>query len=321
MEQTNITEPNIAALTIFKSSANSLNFRELKHDDIEIIRTFFTDARSHLCDYTIGGLYMWIDYYHYTIAIEHNTLFISEQQPSGERVYWLPIGAMSHEQSICRLLEHCESLGEELILFPAQQYIVRELSRSFELGSVEVVEGRSDYIHRAAEFALFAGRKYSKKRNHAKRFLRENPNYTVEELGVQHIESLIAFHTSINSESDQSELRLYEGSEVVKSLRNYTLYGYEGVVLMSEGMICGFCYGTVVGDMLFVHAEKCDKSLTGCTQVLASEYVKRMLTHYPTLKWLNREDDMNIPNIRRAKESYHPDYMLHKSKIKVVGVL
>ncbi len=293
-------------------------FATISLDEIEIFRELFAAAQMPICDYTIGGTFLWVDYSDYQFAIERNTLFISELLPSGERGYWTPIGQMSLEQSICRLLEHTSALGEELKLYPVQSHIVDRLRENFTVGDVERFEGRGDYVHSIDEFAHFAGRRYSKKRNHLKRFLRENSDHHFREFTHDQLEALITFHTSLSEESVESEdinvvnLRAYENRAVASALQCHQLYNYESLLLYSGDSICGFCFGEVVGDTLFVHAEKCLKSMVGCHQHLASQYAQRMKDRYPNLRWINREDDMNIPNIRRAKESYHPDKIIEK---------
>ena len=42
------------------------------------------------------------------------------------------------------------------------------------------------------------------------------------------------------------------------------------------------------------------------------EFARLLHGRYPELRWLNREDDMGLEGLRRAKESYYPDVLLEK---------
>ncbi|MFR9651153.1 MAG: phosphatidylglycerol lysyltransferase domain-containing protein [Rikenellaceae bacterium] len=294
-----------------------LPFEPIDLEVLELFRAYFDGAAKPICDYSVGGTFLWIEYSDYQYAIERDTLFISELLPDGRRAYWLPVGAMSLEQSVCRLLEHSSARGETLVLYPVQHSDLERLGRHFVVNGVDNFEGRGDYVHSAAEFANFVGRRYAKKRNHVRRFQSENPDYLFSELTDDQIGRVMIFHLRRDSEGmDDNDavvaLREYENGAVAKALGLYSLFRYDGLVLYSRGEVCGFCFGEVVGDTLFVHAEKCDKSMVGCNQLLASEYVRRMIAKYPNVRWLNREDDMNVPGIRRAKESYHPDRIIDK---------
>jgi len=46
--------------------------------------------------------------------------------------------------------------------------------------------------------------------------------------------------------------------------------------------------------------------------VVAREYARLLRERFPELQYLNREEDMGIPNLRRAKEEWYPDHLLSK---------
>ena len=61
-----------------------------------------------------------------------------------------------------------------------------------------------------------------------------------------------------------------------------------------------------------VHFEKAREDYTGSYAMINREFARMVHRKYPQLHYLNREEDMGIPGLRKAKESYHPACMVQK---------
>ena len=61
-----------------------------------------------------------------------------------------------------------------------------------------------------------------------------------------------------------------------------------------------------------VHFEKAFGDIQGAYAIVNREFARWVRDHYPEIRYLNREEDMDIEGLRRAKESYYPDLMVEK---------
>ena len=61
-----------------------------------------------------------------------------------------------------------------------------------------------------------------------------------------------------------------------------------------------------------MHFEKADGEIQGAYAIVNREFARLVKARYPQVRYLNREDDMGLPGLRKAKESYHPDLMVEK---------
>ena len=98
--------------------------------------------------------------------------------------------------------------------------------------------------------------------------------------------------------------------------------GIEGGVLYSGDRIVGFTYGDLTTpDTLDVHVEKADISINGAYPMVCREFVRMMMNKYPSLKYINREDDMGLDYLRQSKRSYKPEFLLKKYRARWIDEL
>ena len=84
-------------------------------------------------------------------------------------------------------------------------------------------------------------------------------------------------------------------------------------MLRSGGKIIGFSMGEMAGrDTFDVHFEKADIDINGAYPMVCRELTRMVMRNHPELLYMNREDDMGLEGLRRAKESYIPDLLLEK---------
>ena len=89
--------------------------------------------------------------------------------------------------------------------------------------------------------------------------------------------------------------------------------GLEGIVMVDGGEILAFTMGSFLSDDTFdVHFEKAREDIQGAYNAINRAFARHLRDKYPQLKWLNREDDMGLEGLRKAKLSYNPDHLCEK---------
>ncbi len=300
------------------ASSTKLEFKPMIVDDIPLVRKFLEYNTDRTCDYTLGGIFMWVDYFNYEYCIIKDTLFIkgiSENHP-GMVAFSLPLGKLPLEDSIAMINEYCEAHN----LKPAFSAIPVDKAASIaEIfnGRIEKLEGWSDYLYDVKSLAALQGKAYSKKRNHVNRFLADNPNYRFEKITADNLEEAKAFLGKVDlSEKVDRDMAAYELAQCKDVLDNIDSYLFEGAILRAEnGQICAVTLGEVVGDTLYVHIEKMDHEVAGSGETINKMFAGEMSQRYPEVLYINREEDMNDPGLKYAKESYHPVALLDKCNV------
>lgn len=322
LSNTALTLPNIhSSYTHSPSSVcdrGLLSFRPLTSADIARVRPFVAANIYRTCDYTLGGIFMWVDYFGYEFCILDDTLFIkgiSEKYPD-RQAFSLPLGRMPLSESVALILDYCAAGG----LTPEFSAIPLECAgRLAELcnGSVEPLDSWGDYLYSSAQLASLSGKALSKKRNHVNRFFIDNPQASLEMITAANkaeaLDFLRAVDLSAKADIQVATYELQQSVDVVSHIEDYL---FDGAVLRdASGGICALTVGEVVGDTLYVHIEKANHYVAGAGETVNKLFASEMLRRYPGLAYINREEDMGDLGLRFAKESYRPLAILRKCDI------
>ena len=292
-----------------------LDFKPLTLDDIPQIVPILRKARSRTCDYTIGGIYMWISYFNYKFCIVDNTLFLSgvtENHPELP-AFSLPIGDMPLRRSIKLLEDYCAARKMPLRFsaIPADRVGDFLATRQF---TIEPLADWGDYLYNIADLASLSGKKLSKKRNHVNRFMADNPGARLDGMTAADADELIrALDSWTDNDEAETSTHRQERQMTIDVLRNLDRYPFEGAVLrLADGTVAAFTLGEVIGDTIYVHIEKMSHEIAGAGEAVNKLFASSMAEKYPQLIYANREEDCGDPRLRYAKETYRPIAILGK---------
>ena len=179
-----------------------------------------------------------------------------------------------------------------------------------------LVDNWMEYLYDIERFEHFAGKKMEKKRNHLN-FFNNNYRAAISPITRQDIPDLVEFtHAFSHSHGLQGDLFDYELNATIRMLESYDIFPFLGLVIRIDGHVAGYTVGEKVGDTFFVHTEKGNIEYRGIYQALASAMARCVKEHYPEVRYLNREDDMGIEELRRSKLSYHPSLFVDKRLLR-----
>lgn len=299
-----------------------LRFKPVTLADMPLINSMLQMSQSRTCDYTIGGIYMWIDYFHYKYCVVDDTLFIigrTENRPD-EIAFSLPIGAFPLTESVRMIRDYCRLKGIPAVFsaVPADR-LDALLDAAGADATVEQLDDWSDYLYDINALATLTGKHLMKKRNHVNRFFAENPHWRLEALTHDLLpETMLFFSGNPLGEKSDEAVALYEREQCRRVLGNLSSYPFEGVVLRSEsGEICAFAVGEVTGDTVFCHIEKINHEINGAGAAVCKLFAAYMLRRHPRLRYINREEDCGDEGLRAAKLSYHPAAILEKFNVRL----
>ncbi len=295
----------------------ALNFKPLTLDDIPALRPFFELSSCRTCDFTVGGTFMWIDYFDYSYCIYNDTLFIKgvTEDDVSRPAFSTPIGNMGLEESVALLKKYCHREKHDLIFSAVPDAYIPQF-RNLGARNIKALDDWSDYLYDAHALATLRGKKLGKKRNHINRFISDNPEYDFRELTPEMRPYVKDFFLSIHLPISKPAIADIERSQVMKVLESPETYGFEGAVLSTptDGIVA-FTLGEIIGDTLYIHIEKMNHEISGAGETINKMFASMMLDRHPELLYINREEDVGDPRLRLAKKSYDPVALLTKYNV------
>ncbi len=173
-------------------------------------------------------------------------------------------------------------------------------------------DGFNDYIYEAEALANLSGKKYHSKRNHVSVFKRNYPNWSYEEINESNIPACIDLHTKwINGRGDDDPDFSLEFEAVLEGFENYSKLGLIGGIIKIGEEPVAYTFGERISDDCFVtHFEKAPSDINGAYTIINQEFAKKLVEM--GFKYINREEDLGIEGLRKAKQSYHPVIWLKK---------
>ena len=230
-----------------------LEFLPLSVDSLPKVYPYLKKFRGMSCDYTAGGLLMWIDYFKYEYCVYGDTLFLKgvAEDDTDCVAFSQPLGSMPLAESVELLREYCEERNLNLVFSAITEF---NLEKFIYLTprSVYPLRQWSDYIYTMDALSTLSGKKLGKKRNHCNRFTQENPNWGTEQITKDNILSVRACFAEICSDENVSPMALYERTQVWKVLDRLRDYPFETMCLKSGGKVVAFTVGEVMNNARFL---------------------------------------------------------------------
>lgn len=300
-----------------KESEHNLVFKPITLDSLSEIEPFLHRQCYRTCDFSIGGIYMWVDYFGYEYCIFQDTLFIKggEEDNLQNTAFAVPVGKLNLQESLPLLKEYCRRHNVPFILSAVPEPAALEIQQLYGCPITELPDW-GDYLYNAVDLATLVGHRFNKKRNRVNKFKSTYPDYRYEMITSQNLPEITAFFETYKQEYQKDSLLFtYEESKVVQVLHEYEELKFEGGALRVSGQIVAFSIGEVIGDTLIVHIEKARKEVAGVYEAINQFYSAQMVEKHPEVKYINREDDAGDAGLREAKLSYNPETILKKYNI------
>lgn len=283
-----------------------LDFRTPTLADKERVDAFVRNCGQIGCDVSFVNTYLWRERYDIRIAFTDDTYFKTYFTNGRLTGYALPITLGNLRSAIDLIFDDAKERGVKPLIGLLNDANTELLRRLYE-GRVRIEADRDafDYIYERSNLANLSGKKYHAKRNHISRFLRTHDNYSVKEIYKGNFADVLSVAERWQSgNEDTGELTI-----IRDALDHFDELGMFGLLLYVDRVPVAMCMASEINDRVcdvnFEKAVEIDEAFA----VINNEFAK----HYDRYTLINREEDMGLEGLRKAKLSYHPDILYTKN--------
>lgn len=297
-------------MTDLREIPNFPESRELIISDAPLINDLFKKYPPLISEHTFTNLFAWMPKYRYRISKKENLIVIISM---GVMIY-PPIGEYTGAD-LAWLLADLKKEG----LTEGIQCVAEDTLKLFdpfkdEL-TIEHIRDHDDYIYKREDLVNLPGNRFHDKKNLLQQFKKYKTSF--EMMTTSNVEEAISFqHEWCRTRECEKDPGLTkEECAIVRMLSHFEILKYQGALIRHEGKIIAVTLGEpLTEDTYVIHVEKGNGAYRGIYQFINQRFAETIDSKY---KWINREQDMGIPGLRRAKESYNPAKMGKKYAIKI----
>ena len=219
----------------------------------------------------------------------------------------------SLRETIFRAKEHFEKKGQPFSLRLAPFHLMEIIKEACPEMVFRDDRPNYDYIYLTQDLIDLRGRAYHSKKNHLNYFLRTY-DYEYIEMTSDMADDAMKFIAEFNARKEvpehEMEMLRMEEQAMEDVFRNLEKVGYSAGAILIDGKIEAIAIGGQLGrNTITEHVEKANVNYRGLYQAINNEFCRNVASK---AKYINREEDMGIPNLRKAKLSYKPVKLLEK---------
>lgn len=295
-----------------------MEFKEIELSDKEWVDEILAKKDYYSCEYCFGNHFIWKNTYNIKIAKSHEFYVVALENDENEKgiSFLYPAGVGNVKPVIDELLLYCEKLCIPFVMHSASEDDIAELERLFP-GKFIFNDDRNfaDYIYTVESLTNLSGKKLHGKRNHIARF--KDNNWSFEEINADNIGECLDMNKVWCQENNcgKDKSLIEECCAVRRSFKYFKELNLFGGLLRVDGRVVAYTIGEKMNDkVVVVHFEKAFSEVQGAYPTINREFVANMCQGF---EFVNREEDMGLEGLRKAKLSYNPAILFSKYGVKL----
>jgi hypothetical protein len=286
------------------------DFKPIELNDKSLFESFLSQDPPQTSELTFTNLFMWRHRNRPVWQRWNDCLLIVLHPLDGPPFGLPPVGLGDKKAALDFLSKYLQDIAEQAVTGRVPKDFVERFVDPKQY-SVHEDPNNSDYVYLAEDLINLPGNKYHAKKNHINRFMKEY-EFEYRELYIDLVHCCLNLQESWCEVKDCGEnpALMAEDMAVYEALKNYEELDYKGGVILIDSRVEAFSLGEMLNpETAVIHVEKANPEIPGLYTVINQLFCKEA---WSQVKYINREQDLGLNGLKKAKESYHPHHMVEK---------
>lgn len=300
-----------------------IDFKKVTLEDKYWMDNLIKKANYEGSNFNFSNIYLWDNSFSQSVAEVDGFLVIKHINKNG-MFYAAPLGDGELKKVVLSLKADAAERGEAFALKGLLADTVIQLKELFGNDTFTFTPNRDrfDYVYNIEKLCSLSGKKLQSKRNHINKFIEAN-TWSFENITCNNIlyckEMSDKWFAETLDDNDEHSLK-DEHIAIDRAFEHYFDLGLEGGFLSANGKVVAYTFGEqLTDDMYVIHFEKAFKEINGAYPMVNREFSRYIFNRYSNIRHINREEDMGLEGLRRAKLSYRPDFFVEKYTAEYMG--
>lgn len=297
----------------------SIELKDVNEEIIPVLTQSLGCMQTGDCNLSIFSIVGRSEQYKikYAIINDHLVLYFQPYKEAPE-AWVLPRECCQNTALVKEVEAYCAEINRPVVIYGRFSEITCNVESKLHYRNFLTISSNSwwDYLYEKEKFVKLEGRKLHGKRNFIKRFWAAHPNAQFVPINEENIPQCREFLAKWYEDyGDISEDLRFEAQAIEKCFNHWSQFQVSGGMLIDGEQVLGFTFGSMVSEDIFaVHIEKADRTVTGAYPALAQQLA---ISLPETVKFLNREEDLGIAGLRKAKQDWYPSGVVRKTYLKL----
>lgn len=291
------------------------DFQPVELGQGQVLEDLLRMEQPSTSEMSAANIFLWRRTYGFEISRFGDGVIVRGTDRTGDPFFLPPIGVSDKPDVVRQILDSVD--GAEFRRVP------EDMANSLREDGlfVEYDRDNSDYVYLASDLIDLPGRKYHRKKNHLAQF-RNKYEFEYRRVTGKLISECVDLQVEWCDIRDcfipENISLADEHVAIIDALNLLDELSLVAGAVLVDGRVAAFTIGGKLNpETLVIHFEKASPAYPGLYQVINHEFCADVAVDY---RFVNREQDLGEPGLRKAKESYYPSHLVNKYNVRAAGL-